>query len=70
VRDTGPGIPGDDLSRLFEPFHRGRQDEAIPGTGLGLTIVKSILDQHQAPIQVKSTINEGTRFIFSLPNAR
>lgn len=69
VRDTGPGIPNDELNHLFEPFYRGRQVGAIPGTGLGLTIVKSILDQHQAPIQVDSEVNNGTRFTFALPVA-
>ncbi|MCP4424912.1 MAG: response regulator [Chloroflexi bacterium] len=67
VRDTGPGIAADDLSRIFEPFHRGQRDDDMPGTGLGLTIVKSILDQRNAPIRVDSQPDKGTRFVFSLP---
>ena len=69
VRDTGPGIPADELAHIFEPFQRGRGDSAAPGTGLGLTIVKSILDQHNVAINVESQLGQGARFIFSLPVA-
>jgi len=67
VSDNGPGISPEDLPYVFEPFRRGKQ--AAPGskgTGLGLTIVRAILDQHQAPIGVRSETGIGTTFTFSL----
>ncbi|MEJ2750428.1 MAG: ATP-binding protein [Anaerolineae bacterium] len=69
VQDTGPGIAIDELAHIFEPFQRGQQNHDVPGTGLGLTIVKSILDQHNAPINVDSQPGQGTQFAFSLPVA-
>jgi signal transduction histidine kinase len=71
VSDSGPGIPQGDLSYIFEPFWRGEQvASGSKGTGLGLTIVRAILDQHQAPIRVQSETGQGSNFIFSLPIAR
>ena len=69
--DSGPGIPPEDLPHIFEPFRRGEQvTPGSKGTGLGLTIVRAILDQHQAPISVRSELQQGTTFRFSLPVAR
>jgi len=71
VSDSGPGIPSEDLPYIFEPFRRGEQ--AAPGSrgsGLGLTIVRAILDQHRAPISVRSESGQGTTFTFALPIAR
>ncbi len=71
VSDNGPGIPPEDLPYIFEPFRRGRQAAPVSkGTGLGLTIVRAILDQHHAPISVRSDSEQGTKFTFSLPIAR
>jgi signal transduction histidine kinase len=70
VSDTGPGIPREDLPHIFEPFRRSeRAGRSSKGTGLGLTIVRAILDQHQAPIRVQSEPERGTTFSFSLPIA-
>ena len=70
VEDSGPGIPPQDLPYIFEPFRRGEQvTPGSRGTGLGLTIVRAILDQHQAPIGVRSELQQGTTFRFSLPVA-
>ncbi len=68
VSDRGPGIPAEEQPHLFEPFFRGDREKAgsISGTGLGLTIVKSILDKHGAEISVESRPGEGTRFSFEL----
>jgi signal transduction histidine kinase len=66
VTDNGIGIPEDDLPHLFSRFHRGRNASAYPGSGLGLAIVKTIVDQHQAAIDVKSQTNE-TSFIIRFP---
>ena len=71
VGDTGPGISAEDLPHIFEPLCRGgRATPGSSGTGLGLTIVRTILDQHSAPISVHSLPNQGTAFRFSLPVAR
>jgi two-component system phosphate regulon sensor histidine kinase PhoR len=71
VNDTGPGIQHEDLQYVFEPFWRGEQvASSSRGTGLGLTIIRAILDQHQAPISVQSEFGRGTTFSFSLPLAR
>jgi two-component system sensor histidine kinase ResE len=71
VADTGPGIAADDLPHVFEPMYRGSTAaiRATLGTGLGLTIVKTILEQHGATISVESTLGEGTTFTFRLPCA-
>ena len=71
VGDTGPGIAPEDLPHIFEPFQRGeRATPGSQGTGLGLTIVRAILDQHHAPINVRSDPGQGTSFTFSLPVVR
>lgn len=62
VADNGPGIPADDLPKVFDPFYSRRQG----GTGLGLTIVHRIVDEHGGHIEVDSS-GEGTTFIVSLP---
>ncbi|MBC7250132.1 MAG: hypothetical protein H5T62_07595 [Anaerolineae bacterium] len=71
VADTGPGIAPDDLPHIFEPMYRGSTAaiRATLGTGLGLTIVKAILEQHGTTITVESVRGEGTTFTFRLPCA-
>ncbi len=69
VRDTGIGIAADDLPRLFSKFEQiGRQDgPGEKGTGLGLTIVKGIIELHDGKISVESMPGQGTTFTFTLP---
>ena len=69
VRDTGMGIPPEDLDRLFERFFRSSDAtrRAVPGVGLGLTIVKAIVDAHSGTIEVASDPREGTTFLITLP---
>lgn len=71
VADTGPGIATDDLPHIFDPMYRGSTAaiRVALGTGLGLTIVKTILEQHGATISVESASGEGTTFTFRLPCA-
>ena len=69
VSDQWIGIPGSDLPRLFESFHRGGNVSNIQGTGLGLTIVKKAVDQHGGQIEVHSEERKGTRFTVTLPLA-
>jgi len=67
IRDEGIGIPAEDLPRLFEIFHRGRNVGSISGTGLGLAIVKRGVDLHGGTIRVLSGLGKGTRFIVKIP---
>ena len=69
VSDTGIGIPENELGRLFERMFRAEDAERlhIPGTGLGLTIVKAIVDAHDATISVSSEPGRGTTFSVELP---
>ena len=61
--DTGVGIPGESLSKIFSPFFSTRSD----GTGLGLSITKNIVEQNGGKIEVESQVNVGTKFIITLP---
>jgi PAS domain S-box-containing protein len=68
VIDHGLGIPPDALPHLFERFYRARNVTVaeIPGSGVGLYIVKSIVDELGGRIEVKSELNQGTTFVISL----
>ena len=67
----GPGIAAADLPRLFEPFCRGRgvSAEAIPGSGLGLALVKHVVEGHGGRVEVSSRQGEGATFTLHLPAA-
>ena len=67
VADEGIGIPEGELDHLFEAFHRCSNASAIPGTGLGLAVVKKSVDVHQGTIEVESRVGSGTRFAVRLP---
>jgi PAS domain S-box-containing protein len=67
VRDHGIGIPEADLAQLFSAFFRGRNAGQVPGTGLGLTIVKRCVELHRGKIKVESTVGRGTTVIVKLP---
>jgi signal transduction histidine kinase len=69
VSDTGCGIPDEDIPRIFDRFYRSEtSDEALPGSsGIGLAIVKRILDLHDSRITVVSKVDAGTTFEFELP---
>ena len=69
VEDQGMGIQEDKLSRIFEQFYRIEQKESISGTGLGLTVVKEIIEAHNGTISVTSEIGKGSRFMISLPKS-
>jgi len=69
VSDTGPGIPAADQGQIFERFFQtvAAARQAIPGTGLGLTISKAIVDAHHGSITVHSAEGQGTEFTVRLP---
>ncbi len=66
VRDNGIGIAPQDLPRIFDPLYRSPDVNDLPGTGLGLTIVRAILEQHDTTIEAQSEPGQGTVFCFSL----
>ena len=69
VKDTGYGIPADDLPFIFDRFYRVRNEDVqnIEGNGLGLAIVKSIVEQHGGQVSVESRPGKGSCFTFTLP---
>jgi len=69
VSDTGIGIPENRIDEVFEPFHQldGSSTRKYSGTGLGLSLVKKILDAHDTTIQVESQLGKGSQFSFILP---
>lgn len=69
VSDRGMGIPQQEITKIFDKFHRVRDQRArqIGGTGLGLSIVKHFLEAHEGTIEVRSKIKEGSTFRIELP---
>jgi len=69
VRDTGIGIPAEDVPRIFERFYRVDKSRTGSGTGLGLSIAKHIVEAHKGRIWAESREGQGSTFIFALPIA-
>jgi signal transduction histidine kinase len=69
VRDTGTGIPAEELPHLFERFHRvnGAAGRTHEGSGIGLSLVQELVRLHGGTIQVKSRVGQGTSFTIKLP---
>jgi signal transduction histidine kinase len=70
VSDTGPGIAPENLERLFTPFERlGAEQSGVEGTGLGLALVKGLVQAMNGSTHVESVVGEGSRFTVRLPAA-
>ncbi len=69
ISDTGLGIPEDERSKIFEKFYRVKSHrDRVPGTGLGLSVVKHIIHGHGGEIDFTSEVDVGTTFTITLPN--
>jgi len=70
VKDSGAGIPPDQLPHIFEKFYQAdnQGSAAAPGTGLGLAIAKEIVEAHRGQIHCESVVGEGTTFTLLLPS--
>jgi two-component system sensor histidine kinase SenX3 len=69
VEDRGPGIAAVDLPHIFEPFYRGHAaaDSLVPGVGLGLVVVKRIVEDHRGAVDVETSEGRGAKFSIYLP---
>jgi len=67
VKDSGIGIGADELEKIFEPFYRGKNVTSEKGVGLGLSLVKKVVDIHGGKILVQSKLNKGSVFSILLP---
>ncbi len=69
VKDNGIGIPAEDLPHLFDPFYRGEASSRLRpgGTGIGLSVVKSVMDAHEGKIEIKSAKDAGTEITLLFP---
>jgi signal transduction histidine kinase len=67
VRDTGVGIPEEELPRIFERFYRTDEARTRGGAGLGLAIARQIAETHGGTIEVRSTPGKGSTFILQIP---
>jgi signal transduction histidine kinase len=70
VIDTGIGMPNERIPEIFEPFHQldSSATRHYSGTGLGLTMVRRIIEAHGSQIKVDSAVGKGSRFEFTLPS--
>jgi two-component system, OmpR family, sensor kinase len=67
VADTGPGIPEEEQPHVWEELYRGNGGRGVPGSGLGLALVRAIVDRHAGQVRLRSRIDQGTVFTLRLP---
>jgi two-component system, chemotaxis family, sensor kinase Cph1 len=68
VQSPGPAIPSRERERIFDPWQRGREERRVKGAGLGLAIVRRIVERHGGEVGVTSPSESTNRFFFTLPN--
>jgi two-component system OmpR family sensor kinase len=69
VADTGPGIPREELPRVWEELYRGQGAHGVPGSGLGLALVRAIVERHGGQVTLRSRTGQGTVVTMRLPAA-
>jgi signal transduction histidine kinase len=69
VTDQGIGIPAQDIPQLFKRFHRASNARGVPGSGIGLHMVRQIADLHGGEVSIQSRVGEGTVITLRLPLA-
>ncbi|MFD0639067.1 sensor histidine kinase [Catenulispora yoronensis] len=69
IRDHGPGIPTEDLPRVFDRFYRAASARGLPGSGLGLAIVAQVAAGHGGTVSVAAARGGGAEFTVTLPRA-
>ena len=67
VADTGPGIPADEQPHVWEELYRGAAGRGVPGSGLGLALVRAIAERHNGRVSLRSRLGQGTVFSLRLP---
>jgi two-component system OmpR family sensor kinase len=67
VADTGPGIPDEEQPLVWGELYRGKAGRGIPGSGLGLALVRAVMDRHGGRVGLRSRVDRGTVFILRLP---
>jgi two-component system OmpR family sensor kinase len=67
VADTGPGIPEEEQPHVWEELYRGEAGRGVPGSGLGLALVRAIAEQHNGRVGLRSRVGRGTVFTLRLP---
>jgi two-component system sensor histidine kinase MprB len=70
VRDHGPGIPHEDLARVFDRFYRASEARGLPGSGLGLAIVRQVAEAHGATVTAENAEGGGARMELAFPPER
>ena len=70
ISDTGVGIPENEIPFLFQKFYKGSKYSNEPGTGIGLCMVKEILDLHKGEILISSEVNKGTSVLIKIPRIK
>jgi two-component system OmpR family sensor kinase len=67
VADTGPGIPKEEVPRVWEELYRGQGARGVPGSGLGLALVRAIVERHGGRVTLRSRVGQGTVVTMRLP---
>ncbi|WP_343660154.1 HAMP domain-containing sensor histidine kinase [Chryseobacterium sp.] len=67
VKDEGRGIPSEDLAKISETFYRGKNVDTVKGSGIGLSLSKSIFDHHNIQMEIDSIVNVGTSVLLKFP---